>query len=83
MSHSHPLFSLAIFQELQSGLTQIPMESALPRDPVHMKFCVCLSRMGSHFPQSCGAPAYKLHWPLMPDALGALSPNPRSLGMGT
>ena len=42
-------FSQTIPQELQSGLTQIPMES-LPLDPVHMKASVHLSRMGSPFP---------------------------------
>ena len=50
---------------------------ALPWDPVHVKLCVCLLRMGLHFPQSRGAPVYKPHWPSMPDALGALSPNAR------
>ena len=29
MSHRHPWFSKEIFQELQAGLTQIPMESLL------------------------------------------------------
>ena len=29
LSHSHPLFSQDILQELQSDLTQIPMESLL------------------------------------------------------
>ena len=53
-SHSHSLFSQEILQELQSGPTQIPMEPLLCPcalwDPVHMKACVCLSRMGSQFP---------------------------------
>ena len=45
-----PLFSQDVLQELQSGLTQIPMETALPWDPVHVKVCVHLLRMGSPFP---------------------------------
>ena len=37
-------------QELQSGLTQIPMETDLPWGPVHVNICVHLLRMGSPFP---------------------------------
>ena len=44
------LFSQEALQELQSGLTHIPMETALPWDPVHLKVCVRLLRMGSPFP---------------------------------
>ena len=51
-------------------------------DPVHMKACVCLSRMGSLFPQSYGAPVPKPHCPSMPNVLGAAS-NARSPDMGT
>ena len=43
---------------------------ALPWDPVHMKVCVRLLRMGSLLPP-------------VPDALGALSPSVRSPGVGT
>ena len=51
---------------------------ALPWDPVHMKVCVRLLRMGPLFPQSHGAPAHKPHWPSRPDVPGALSPSARS-----
>ena len=44
--------------------------SAFPWDPVHMNVCVHLSRMGSLFHPSHGAPAHKPHWPLKPNALG-------------
>ena len=44
---------------------------ALPWDPMHVKVCVCLLRVGSPFPPT---PAHKPHWPSMPDALGTLSP---------
>ena len=75
ISCSHPLFSQEILRELQSGLTQIPLETLLCPGTQTLKVCVCLSRMGSLFPP---APC-----PSMPDAPGALSPNVRSLGMGT
>ena len=50
MSHIYPLISQEILQELQSGLTQIPVESALSCDPVHLKACVCFLRMETLFP---------------------------------
>ena len=40
---------------------------ALPWDPVNMKVCVGLLRVGSPFPQSLGAPVHKPHWSSMPD----------------
>ena len=57
---------------------------ALPWDPVHVKVCVCLLRMGSPFPPVLwsSAPAHKPHWPLMPDAPGALSLSARSPHVG-
>ena len=58
-------------------------DSALPWDPVHMKTCMCLSRMGLHFPQSYRAPVHKPLWPSMPNAPGAPSPSARSPGVGT
>ena len=46
-SHIHTCFPLEDLQELQSGLTQIPREILdLPWDPVHVKVCMCLLRMG-------------------------------------
>ena len=69
------LFPQEVLQELQSGLTQIPLETFLCPGTQTLKVCVCHSRMGSLFPP---APC-----PSMPDAPGALSPNVRSLGMGT
>ena len=47
---------------------------ALPWDPVHVKVCVHLLRMGLRFPQSHGALAHKPHWPSVPDALGLFLP---------
>ena len=64
--------------KLQSGLTQIPMETALPWDPVRMKVCVRLLRMGSLFPpipwSSCAQapPAFNAR------CSRALSPSARS-----
>ena len=43
---------------------------AFPWEWGHMKSCVCLSRMGSQFPQSHGAPVHKPQWPSVPDILG-------------
>ena len=51
-------------------------------DPVHVKDCVCLLRVGSPLPTSHGAPAHKSHWPSVPDATGALSPSASSPHMG-
>ena len=83
-SHSHPLPSQEILQEIQSDLTQLPMEALLFSESQCMQKSVCaFQEWGLCFPQSCGAPAYKLPWPSMPDALGALHPNARSPGMGT
>ena len=40
-SHSHPLLSQEILQELQAGLTQLPMESLLcPGTSAHESLCV-------------------------------------------
>ena len=47
MSHIHSLFSQETLNELQTGLTQIPKETILPLDTVHMKACVHLSRVVS------------------------------------
>ena len=44
------MVSQEILQELQAGLTQIPVESAFPWDPVHTKAHVHLSRVESLFP---------------------------------
>ena len=50
VSHSHPLFYQGILQELQEGLTQIPMESLLCLGTQGgQKACVCLSRVKSAF----------------------------------
>ena len=57
---------------------------SLSWDPVHVKDCVCLLRMGAPFPPVLwsSAPAHKPHWPLMPDAPGALSLSARSPHVG-
>ena len=84
MWHSHPLFSQEIFQELQSGLTQIPMEPLLyPGTHCTCKPMCDFWEWGLSFPQSWGTPAHKPHWPSMPDSLGALYPNARSPGVRT
>ena len=56
----------------------------IPWDPVHMKSCVCLSRVErQHFPQSHGIPDHKPCWPPMPNSLWAPPPNARSPDMGS
>ena len=76
-------FSQKILQELQSGLTQIPMESLLcPGTQRTWKSVFTFQEWGLHFLQSCGAPVHKHHWPSMPNTLGAPSPSARSLSMG-
>ena len=84
MRHSHPLFFQEIFLEMQSSPTQIPIEPLLCRETQSTWKLVCaFQEWGFCFLQSCGAPAHKPHWPSMPGALRALSPNARSPGMGT
>ena len=84
MSHSHPLFSQEILQELQSGLTQIPMESLLcPGTQCTWKPLWAFHEWSLHFPQSFRIPAHKSHWPSIPNALGAPPPNARSSDVGT
>ena len=51
---------------------------ALPWDPVHVKVCVRLLRMGSPFPPVPWSSCAQAPWPSMPDAPGALSPSARS-----
>ena len=56
------LFSQEILQELQSGLTQIPMESLLCPGTQCTSKSVCTFQVwGLCFPQSCGATAHKPH----------------------
>ena len=82
MSHSHPLFSQEVLQELQSGPTQIPMEPLLcPGTQCMCKPVCAFQEWGLHLPQSPGVPVHKPHWPSMPDAPGALSPSARSPGV--
>ena len=70
-----PLFS----HELQSGLTQIPMETLLcPWTQCTSKSVCTFQEWGLHFHQSCGAPMHKRHWPSMSDAPRVLSPSARS-----
>ena len=57
--------------------------SAFPWDQGTWKPVCTFQEWGLCFPQSCGAPVHKPHWPSMPDALGALSPNARSPVVGT
>ena len=49
---------------------------------VHMKICVCLSRMGSLFPSVLWSSYTQAPLALVPYALGALSPSARSPGVG-
>ena len=58
-----------------------PRAFALPWDPVHIKSVCFFQGWSLYFSQSHGAPVHKPHWPSMPDAPGALSPNARSPGM--
>ena len=84
MSHIHPLFSQEILWEVQSGLTQIPLESLLyPRTQCTWKPVCTFQEWALHFPQFCGAPAHKPHWPSVPNTLGAPSPNATSPGVET
>ena len=71
-------------QELQSGLTQIPVEPLLCPGTLCTGNPVCtFQEWVLHFPQSCEAPVHKPPWPSLLDAPEALSPNARSSGMGT
>ena len=68
MSHSHPLFSQAILQELWPSLTQIPVESLLCLGSQNTQMPVFpFQEWGLCFPQSHGAPLHKLYWPSKPD----------------
>ena len=49
----------------------------------HESLCASFKNGGLCFPQSCGAPVQKPHWPSLPNALGASSPSARTPGMGT
>ena len=74
-SHSNPLFSQEILQELQSGLTQIPMEPLFCSGTQCTLKPVCaFQEWGLCFPQSHGSLVHKPHWPSMPDALGVFLP---------
>ena len=79
-----PLFSQDVLQVLlQSGLTQIPMETLLcPGTQCTWKSVCTFQEWGLRFPQSFGAPAHKPHWPSKPDALEALYPSASSPVMG-
>ena len=84
MSHSNPLFfpgdppRTAVSSDSDSyGV------SALPWDPVHRKPVCAFQEWSLHFCQSHGAPMHKPHWPSMPNATGAPSPNARSPGVGS
>ena len=86
MSHSHPLVSQEVLQELQSGLTQIPMETLLcPGTQCTSKSVCTFQEWGLCFTQSRGAPAHKPHWPSMPDAGGGgvflPVPDPQAWGL--
>ena len=77
-------FSQEILQELQSGLTQTPMESLLcPRTQCTWKPVSTFQEQSLRFPQSCGAPVHKPHWPSTPNAPGAPPPYARSPGLRT
>ena len=83
-SHSHPLFSQEILQELQSNPTQIPMESLLcPGIQCTGKPVCAFQEWDLRFPQSFGNPEHKPHWSSMPDAVGAISYYARSPGVET
>ena len=47
---------------------------------VHTGFWLCLQKCSLCFPQCCGIPVIKFHWPSRPDSLGISSPFVRSLG---
>ena len=55
---------------------------ALPWDPVHVKVCVHISRMGSPFPPVLWSSCAQAHWSSMPNTPGALSPSARSPHVG-
>ena len=57
--------------------------SASPWDPVHMKVCVCFSRMGSPFPSVPWSSCMQAPNASIPNALEAPPPNARSPGIGT
>jgi len=76
------LFSQEILQELQSGLTQIPMEALLfPGTQGTWKSVCAFQEWGLCFPQPLGAPVHKPHWPSVPATPGALFPNAWSPGI--
>ena len=93
-SHSHPLFSQEILQELHSVLTHSYGASALPWDPVHVEICVPISP--SPMELLCRSPTglqCQMLWGLflpMPDpqawgpdvGLGTLTPVGESLWAG-
>ena len=47
---------------------------------VHTRFCLCPSRLESHFPQSCGSPIIKFCWPSASYSRRIPSPFIESLG---
>ena len=63
---------LETLQDLQIGLIQASMESLFCPGSWFTLDLVCILQGWSVcFPKSCGAPALKLHWPSLPNALGA------------
>ena len=78
VSHSWPLPPQEILQDLPVGLAQAPMESLLcPGSQCTWNLVCTLQEWSLCFPQSCGAPALKPHWPSKPNALGAPPPEAR------
>ena len=81
--HKVPLFSLN--PPRTTGRTDLDSYgvSALPQDPVHMKVCVCLSRVESLFPLVLWNSCAQAPLVLNAKCSGAPPPNARSPGVGT
>ena len=78
-SHSEPQPTAKSPGELLRPTVSLAQDPMIPGPSAHETLCVP-SRMEFVFPQSCGAPALKSHWPSKLNALGAPLPNARSPG---